>query len=81
MLEARIIQPSQSYFSTPVVLVHKKDGSWCMCPNYRELNKLNIKDKFSILVIDELLDKLHGAIYLTKLDLCLGYNEIRIKTE
>jgi hypothetical protein len=52
MLEDSIIRPSQSSYSASVVMVFKKDGSWRMCPDYRELKKITIKDNFLVLVID-----------------------------
>ena len=81
MLDVGIINPSQSSYYAPVVIVHKKEGSLRMCPYYREINKITIKDKFSIPIINELLDELHGAIYFTKLDFRSGYHHIRMKEE
>ena len=72
MLEVGIIRPNKSSYSAPVVMVPKPYGSWHMCPDYRELNKITIKDKFPIPIIDELLDELQGAMVLKKLDLCFG---------
>jgi hypothetical protein len=63
MLEARIIQTSQSSISSLVAMVTKKDGSWHMCLDYRKLNKMTKKYKFHILDIDELLDELNGATF------------------
>ena len=74
MLEADIIRPSQSSYFAPVVMVHEPYGLWHMCPKYIEVNKITIKDKFPIHVIDDFLDELHGVVVFTKFDLRFGYH-------
>lgn len=76
MEEQGLIRRRSSAFSASVFLNKKADGTWRLCVDYRALNTRIVKDKFPILVVEELLDHLFGAQFFTKLDLRSGYHQV-----
>jgi hypothetical protein len=81
LLEKGYIRPSVSPFGAPVLFVHKKDGTLRLCIDYRALNKATIKNRYPLPRIEDLMDRLVGSCYFTKIDLYSGYHQIRIKEQ
>ncbi|KAL8103504.1 hypothetical protein AgCh_027915 [Apium graveolens] len=81
LLDRDIIRPSVSPWGAPVLFVKKKDGSMRLCIDYREFNKLTIKNKYHLPRIDDLFDQLKGAAWFSKIDLRSGYHQLKIKAE
>src|SRR6185312_12921591 len=81
LLDKGFIRPSSSPWGCPALFVKKKDDSLRMCVNYRPLNEVTIKNKYPLPRIDILFDQLSGARYFSKIDLRLGYHQIKIRME
>ncbi|XP_039134254.1 uncharacterized protein LOC120271646 [Dioscorea cayenensis subsp. rotundata] len=81
LLEKGFIRPSVSPWGAPMLFVKKKDGTLQLCIDYRELNKVIVKNKYPLPRIDDLFDQLHGSQVFSKIDLRSGYHQLKIKPE
>ena len=81
LLDKGFIRPSASPWGAPILFVKKKDGSLRMCIDYRELNKVTIKNRYPLPRIDDLFDQLQGASWFSKIDLRSGYHQLKVKEE
>ena len=81
MLDKKMIRPSVSPWGAPMLFLRKKDGTMRLCIDYRMLNKVTIKNRYPLLRIDDLFDQMKGATVFSKIDLRLGYHQLRIKDE
>ncbi|GJY81761.1 reverse transcriptase domain-containing protein [Tanacetum coccineum] len=81
LAERGFIRPSTSPWGAPVLYVKKKDGSSRMCIDYRELNKLTVKNRYPLPRIDDLFDQLQGSSVYSKIDLRTSYHQLRVRDE
>jgi hypothetical protein len=79
LLEKYYIRPSTSLWAALVMFVEKKDGTKSMCIDYRALNEVTIKNKYPMSRIEDLFDHMRGARVFSKIDLTLGYDQLRIR--
>ncbi|KAL4028696.1 hypothetical protein IC575_011906 [Cucumis melo] len=79
LLDKGFIQPSVSPWGAPVLLVKKKDGSMRLCIDYKELNKVTVKNRYPLPRIDDLFNQLQGATVFSKIDLRSGYHWLRTR--
>lgn len=78
LINKDIIEPSESPYASPVILVQKKNGDYRMCVDYRQLNRLTKKDRYPLPLIQDQLDRLSTDKWFTKLDLAVGYHQIEM---
>ncbi|KAH0680945.1 hypothetical protein KY285_022559 [Solanum tuberosum] len=81
LLDKGFIRPSSSPLCVPVLFVKKNDGSMRMCIDYRQLNRVTIRNKYPLPLIEDLFDQLQGASVLSKIDLRSGYHQLKIRPE
>ena len=81
LLDKGFIRPSFSPWGVPVLFVKKKNGTFRMCIDYQELNKVTIKNRYPLPRIDDLFDQLQGSSFYSKIDLRFGYHQLRIQDD
>nr|GEU29021.1 putative reverse transcriptase domain-containing protein [Tanacetum cinerariifolium] len=79
--EKGFIRPSSLPWGAPVLFIKKKDGSFHMCIDYQELNKLTVKNWYPLLRIDDMFDQLQGSSVYSRIDLRSGYHQLQIREE
>ena len=81
MKKLGVIEPSESPWAAPVVLVRKKDGTLRYCIDYRRLNQVTVKDSYPLPNMQDCLDSLDGARYFSSIDLCSGYWQVQLSED